>query len=118
MKNDSAFNQKVTDSIDRAFDSLGDSIELVLYLTLEKEFGLSKEDIPAKFDSLSEVLKRIFGHAGRDFMIKLISEELIEEFDLPLPEAGEEKSVTALLKKARERYLSKGNGLNRSNSSR
>jgi hypothetical protein len=108
----------VTDSIDRAFDSLGDSIELVLYLTLEKDFGISKEEISVKFHSLSEVLKRIFGPAGREFMIKLISEELIEEFDLPLPEAAEEKSVTALLKKARERYLSKGNGLKRGNSSR
>ena len=118
MVKDREFNQKVTDCIDRAFASLGDSIELVLYLTLEKDFGISKEEVPTKLDSLSEVLKRIFGSSGRDFMVKLISEELIGEFDLPPPEAEEEKSVAALLEMAREKYLSQGNNLRRPGSSR
>ena len=118
MEKDRQFNQKVTDSIDRAFASLGDSIELVLYLTLEKDFGISKEEVPTKPDSLSEVLKRIFGPSGRDFMVKLISEELIDEFDLPPPDAEEEKSVATLLEKAREKYLSQGNHLGRPRSSR
>ena len=100
------FNQKVLDSIDRAFDSLGDSIELVLYLTLEKDYGIMKEDVPAKFDAMSEVLKKVFGVSGQKFMARLISEELRTEFDLQEPDSEEDKSVSALVKKAREKYLS------------
>jgi hypothetical protein len=104
VKQEEDFNQKVLDSIDRAFESLGDSIELVLYLTLEKDYGIAKEDVPARIDALSEVLKRVFGSTGQEFMSHLISEELIAEFDLIEPESKEEKSVQALLGKAREKY--------------
>ena len=59
-----SFNQKATESIDRAFDSLGDSIELVIYLTLEKDYGVSKEDVPLRPEKLSEILTRVFGPRG------------------------------------------------------
>ncbi len=103
MEKERPFNQKVTDSIDRAFDSLGDSVALALYLSLEKDFSISKEDVPSKPEELSQVLKKVFGPSGRDFMIKLISDEIIREFDLD-EQILKGKSIPELLKAARETY--------------
>ncbi|MFI5419927.1 MAG: hypothetical protein ACHQ1H_03060 [Nitrososphaerales archaeon] len=97
-----SFNQKATESIDRAFDSLADSIELVVYLTLEKDYRVSKEDVPLRPEKLSEILTRVFGPSGSEFMTKLISKEIIAEFDLPETLRG--RSISELLKEAREKH--------------
>jgi ribosomal protein L19E len=106
LKEQDDFNEKVSKSIDRAIDSLGESVGKVLYRQLERDFGVGKDNVPTNPDALLQVLEKIFGTNGRDFLVKLVKDELIKEFDLPKTSKERERELAEILKEARRKYLS------------
>jgi hypothetical protein len=72
---DKKFEQILLDSIDEAFSTLGESAKTSIYFYLEKNFLITKQDIPYKVDDFSDALEQIFGLGARHLEI-LIMEKL------------------------------------------
>lgn len=61
----SRFDEVIQESVDEAFSSLGEPVKKSIYLHLEHEFQITKQDIPGRIDSFSDALERIFGSGAR-----------------------------------------------------
>jgi hypothetical protein len=64
-KADQKFAEILLDSIDDAFESIGQNVKLSLYFHLETKFALPKRDIPDRVGDFSDALDQIFGQAAR-----------------------------------------------------
>jgi hypothetical protein len=62
---------------------------------------VSKDNLASNPEALTEVLLKLFGASGGEFLIKSISRELAKEFNLP-QEKGE-KTLSEILREAREK---------------
>ena len=69
------FDKAIQDSVDEAFSSLGDNVKKSLYFHLEREFLISKHELPYRIDDFSNALERIFG-SGAKYLELLIMRNL------------------------------------------
>ena len=59
------FDDILRDSVDEAFSSLGETVKKSLYFHLQKNFLISKRDIPRRVEDFSDALERIFGSGAK-----------------------------------------------------
>jgi hypothetical protein len=80
LKQDIEFNDTLLESIDQTItDLLGPNVVDALYTHLQTTYSISREEVPHRLDTLSAVLKRIFGGSSltvskaiaRKFYLKL-----------------------------------------------
>ncbi len=78
----------------------------VIYTILRRDFGIKKNEIATNPNALKEVLRRFFGPTGLDFLEKLISREIIAEFELSPKLEEENNSLSEVLRIARQKVCS------------
>ena len=78
-----AFEKLLTESIDDALASLGESSKQSIYFHLENEFKIAKKDIPHRLEDFADGLEKIFG-LGAQFLEILIMKKLYEKSGQPL----------------------------------
>ena len=66
------FDKLLFESIDEALTSLGEPVKNTLYQHLQKDFNISKEEIPNKIQDFSNVLHKIFGFSAGRLEIKFM----------------------------------------------
>ncbi len=97
------FGQRVSKALGEA---LGVKIMYVVYSILKKDYGINKDEVARNPAALEEALGKLFGPKGRDFLVKLISAEIIMEFDLPDNPTGKGNTLTELLQRAHQKATS------------
>ena len=71
-KSENKFSPILLESIDKAFLTLGKNASLSIYLHLETEFGISRQDIPIRVNDFSDALEQIFGLAASPLEILIM----------------------------------------------
>jgi hypothetical protein len=94
----------ILEAIDEALSILGSKAKDVIYYYVEREFGLSKEQIPSNMKMLHEALRLIFG-AGASPLEKYICNSLERKFEITMP-IGQNLDIAEFTNKIRS--LSKG----------
>ncbi len=100
---DEEFGEKISKSLEQA---LGLKVMNVVYAMLKREFGIHKDEIATNPGALEEVLGRLFGPTGVDFLERLISREIVAEFDLALEPEEKDSTLSEVLRKARQKVYS------------
>ena len=77
------FDRILTEAIDDAFSSLGNSAKQAIYFHLKAKFKITKSDIPNRLKDFDEGLEKIFG-SGVRFLEILIVKNLYERIGQPL----------------------------------
>jgi len=78
-----AFEKLLTEAVDEALTSLGESAKQSIYFHLENKFKIAKKDIPYKLEDFADGLEKIFGLGAR-FIEILIMKNLFEKIGQPL----------------------------------
>lgn len=78
-----AFEKLLTEAVDEALTSLGESAKQAIYFHLENKFKIAKKDIPYRLEDFADGLEKIFG-LGAHFIEILIMKSLFEEIGQPL----------------------------------
>ncbi len=86
-----AFDRILTEAVDNAFSSLGNSAKQAIYFHLKDKFKITKSDIPNRLKDFDEGLEKIFGSGAR-FLEILIMKNLHERVGQPL-EWDEDKEL-------------------------
>jgi hypothetical protein len=81
------FELILLESIDESFSSLGESAKTSIYLHLERQFKVPREEIPYRLNDFSDALERIFGLGARHLEI-LIMKNLHTKIDCRYKWAG------------------------------
>jgi hypothetical protein len=97
------FNKRVSEFFNRA---LGTTVEKFVYQTLEEEFKVSRDNLASNPEALTKVLSKVFGASGGEFLTRSISSELAKEFNLLQESASDEKTLSEILRQAREKCSS------------
>jgi len=66
------FNEHLIEAIDETLTSLGELVKNAVYLNLESNFGISKEDIPWKIGDFSSILHKLFGLGASRLEVKFM----------------------------------------------
>jgi hypothetical protein len=77
------FNKLLTEAIDSAFSTLGDSAKQSIYFHLQDKFKIARSDIPKRPKEFEAGLEKIFG-SGSKFLEILIMKKLYEKTGQPL----------------------------------
>ena len=77
------FDKLLTEAVDEALASLGESARQSIYFHLQNKFKISKDDIPSRLEDFAEGLEKIFG-PGANFLEILIMKKLFEKIGKPL----------------------------------
>jgi hypothetical protein len=64
-----SFSEILTETLDEAFTSLGESVKEAIYYHIENSMGIKKQDIPSKIDEFQTALEKIFGVGARHLEI-------------------------------------------------
>ena len=59
------FNDILLEAIDEAFCCLGETVKTAIYFHLEKEFGITRQEIPDRLEDFSSSLEKQFGIGAR-----------------------------------------------------
>ena len=78
-----AFEKLLTEAVDEALASLGESAKQAIYFHLEDKFKISKSNIPHRLEDFADGLEKIFG-LGAHFIEILIMKSLFEKIGQPL----------------------------------
>ena len=78
-----AFENLLTEAVDEALATLGESAKQAIYFHLENEFKIAKKDIPYRLEDFANGLEKIFG-LGAHFIEILIMKSLFEKIGQPL----------------------------------
>jgi hypothetical protein len=78
-----AFEKLLSEAIDEALASLGESSRQSIYFHLENKFKIAKKDIPYHLKDFTDGLEKIFG-LGAQFIEILIMKNLYEKIGKPL----------------------------------
>jgi hypothetical protein len=78
-----AFEKLLTEAVDEALTSLGESAKQAIYFHLENKFKIAKKDIPYRLEDFADGLEKIFG-LGAHFIEILIMKSLFEKIGQPL----------------------------------
>ena len=65
MEDSLAISGVILECIERALDSFGQNVRLVLYWKMERELGLRRENIPFKPELFAKSVERMFGPGSR-----------------------------------------------------
>jgi len=68
------FETTVTEAIDEVFTTLGENIKRAVYIYLENNYGIRKDQIPRKIEGFSAAIESIFGNAAKLVELKIIEE--------------------------------------------
>jgi hypothetical protein len=71
-RNGRSFERLLLESIDEALSSLGRSTKQAIYFHLEKDFDISKKDIPHKIDEFAKAIEKIFGFGAKFLEIQIM----------------------------------------------
>ena len=77
------FDRILTEAIDNAFSSLGNSAKQAIYFHLKDRFKITRNDIPNRLGDFDDGLEKIFGSGAR-FLEILIMKNLYERIGQPL----------------------------------
>ena len=66
------FEKLLLEAIDESFLELGESGKQTIYFHLEKEYKISKQDIPHKIEEFTQALEAIFGLGAKLLEIKIM----------------------------------------------
>jgi len=100
------FRKLLLNSVDEGLDVLGASAKHAIYYTLEKKYGVSREDIALKPEKFSLALRSIFGSLGAQFLEKHILHNLYKEIGIEHA-INEELSFKQHIESVLEAYLRK-----------
>jgi hypothetical protein len=78
-----AFENLLTEAVDEALATLGESARQAIYFHLENKFKIAKKDIPYRLEDFANGLEKIFG-LGAHFIEILIMKSLFEKIGQPL----------------------------------
>jgi hypothetical protein len=67
-----SFNNLLIEAIDEVLSSLGQPIKNHVYIRLQEDFSLAKNDIPEQIELFSEFLTRTFGPSASFIQIKIM----------------------------------------------
>ena len=59
------FDEILLEAIDEAFCCLGETVKTAIYFHLEKEFGITRHEIPDRLEDFSSSLEKQFGIGAR-----------------------------------------------------
>ena len=71
-KLENTFNAILLESIDKAFLKLGKNAKESIYLHLETEFAITRQDIPSRVNDFSDALEQIFGLAAQPLEVLIM----------------------------------------------
>jgi hypothetical protein len=77
------FEKLLLDSVDEALLLLGESARQSIYFHFEKEFNLSREEIPIRLEEFQCAIERLFGIGSRYIEI-LVMKNLHKKIGLPV----------------------------------
>ena len=97
---DEEFGNRVSKTLEQA---LGVTVMNLVFTVLKKDFRIARNEIAGNPKALKQVLERFFGPSSYAFLEKLISREIITEFELPEELKLENSSLEHVLNKAREK---------------
>jgi hypothetical protein len=66
------FDNLLSESIDDALTSLGASVKSTVYLHLQNDFGINKNEIPSKISEFSDIIHKVFGVGATPLEIKFM----------------------------------------------
>ena len=66
------FKKLLLEAVDEGLSSLGDSAKLAIYVYLEKNFKIKKQDIPNKIDEFTNAIEKIFGNGAKFLEIQIM----------------------------------------------
>jgi hypothetical protein len=66
------FEEILSESIDESFSWLGESGKRTIYFHLEKEYKISKQDIPYRIEDFTEAIEDVFGLGAKVLEIKIM----------------------------------------------
>ncbi len=66
------FEKFLLEAIDESFSWLGESGKRTIYFHLEKEYKISKQDIPYRIEDFTEAIEGIFGLGAKLLEIKIM----------------------------------------------
>jgi hypothetical protein len=99
------FEPLLLTAIDDALMSLGESVRASIYYHLEKNFNVTRKDIPANLPQFQTALEKIFGLGAR-FLEILIMKNLYAKINCPLVmESKEELGFVKYVESARQTFL-------------
>ncbi len=99
-----AFDRILTEAIDTAFSSLGNSAKQAIYFHLKDKFKITRNDIPNRLKDFDEGLEKIFGR-GAGFLEILIMKNLHERVGQPLEwDEGKELAFIDYVNAAKHSY--------------
>jgi len=59
------FKKLLLEAVDEGLSSLGDSAKQAIYVYLEKNFKIKKQDIPNKINEFTNAIEKIFGDGAK-----------------------------------------------------
>jgi hypothetical protein len=99
------FEKLLLSSIDQALISLGESVKLSIYFHFEKNFKVTRNEIPEHLQQFQEALEKIFG-VGARFIEILIMKNLYAKIGCPLNmEKNEQLEFIKYVDAARQSFL-------------
>ena len=66
------FETAVIEAIDEVFTTFGENVKRVIYIFLENNYGIEKEQIPRKIEDFSTAIESIFGDAAKLVELKIM----------------------------------------------
>jgi hypothetical protein len=87
-----SFEKLLLKAIDEEFSSLGKTSRKALYFHLEKDFKLSKRNIPNKIQDFTEAIESIFG-AGAKILEIRIMKNLFQDMGYPIQYLSKKESL-------------------------
>jgi hypothetical protein len=79
------FEELLSEAVDEALSSLGESAKQVIYYYLENSFNLNKEEIPNRINDFATAIERFFGIGANlleTSILKQLCEKTGESFNL------------------------------------
>ncbi len=84
------FIQALQEAIDEALSTLGEEGKQTVYLYLEKNYNLPKEEIPYRTEKFSDALETLFGTASK-ILQTLIMKYLFKRIRQPIKIIGKQE---------------------------
>jgi hypothetical protein len=67
-----SFEEVLLKAIDESFSWLGEMEKLAIYFFLEKEYNISKQEIPDRIEEFTEAIEDIFGSGAKVLEIRIM----------------------------------------------
>ena len=91
---DIVINERISRALENGF---GPAVRKAMFWNLERDFGINEKNAAENPDRFVMGLEKLLGPVGREFLVRLISKELIEEFELSQPADKSERSFSEII---------------------